>query len=49
MKTFGALLTAIAGITFFFAILGVFGLQSAIASLALFVTIAVWVARRVHQ
>ncbi|WP_181168903.1 hypothetical protein [Mesorhizobium sp. B2-4-17] len=46
MQTLGAIVTAMAGIFFFFAIIGVFGLGTAIGALALFVVVAVGVIAR---
>ena len=42
----GAIAAALIGVTFFFAIIGVFGLTAAIAALALFVALALLTFRR---
>jgi hypothetical protein len=42
----GAIAVALIGVTFFFAIIGVFGLLTAIGALALFVVLALLIFRR---
>jgi hypothetical protein len=42
----GAVVAALLGVAFFFAILGVFGLPSSIAALLLFIALALMVFRR---
>jgi hypothetical protein len=42
----GAIVAALAGIAFFFVIVGVFGLPASMAALALFLTLAVLIFRR---
>ena len=42
----GAVLAALLGVVFFFAIVGVFGLRSSIAALLLFIALALLVFRR---
>jgi hypothetical protein len=46
MKFIGMIITTLVGIAFFFAIIGVFGLTISLATLALFITIAVVIFRR---
>jgi len=47
-RRFGTAITAVLGVIFFFAIIGVFGLPAAIASLALYIAVAVLLVLRAH-
>jgi hypothetical protein len=48
VRRFGTAITAVLGVIFFFAIIGVFGLPAAIASLALYIAVAVLLVLRAH-
>jgi hypothetical protein len=47
-RCIGSIVATLLGVTFFFAIIGVFGLPASIAALVLFVALAVSILRR-HQ
>ena len=46
LRFVGAIAVALIGVTFFFAIIGVFGFAAAVAALALFVVLALLTLRR---